>query len=194
MGMMGSRYDEIFSSFAKISQLSPDELEAWQHFMAMAEGRGAIDPKNKELIAIALSVSAKCDWCVALSVKKALQLGARKHEIMETAWVAVLMGGGPALMQAQRVLQALEEFKETEGEETSEMGAGPRTEELDSESKKLYRHLLDYVRCVCDEVEDMCDGNQERLSLALKIAESDGSVLKRLVVKECDRRGWEESP
>lgn len=190
MGMMGSRYDEIFSSFLKISQLSPNKLEAWQHFMAMAEGRGAIDPKNKELIAVALSVCAKCDWCIALSVKKALQLGARRHEIMEATWVAVLMGGGPALMHAQRVLQALEEFKETEGEETSEVGAGPRTEELDSESKKLYWQLLDYVRGVCDEVEVMCDENPDRFRLALKIAESDGGVLKSLVVKECDRRGW----
>lgn len=193
MGVMGSRYDEIFTSFAKISQLSPNELEAWQHFMAMAEGSGAIDPKNKELIAIALSVCAKCDWCIALSVRKALQHGARKHEIMEAAWVAVLMGGGPALMQAQRVLQALEEFRETGGEEPPEMGAGPRTKELESETEKLYRHLLDYVSFVCDEVEDMCDGNPNRLSLALKIAESDGSVLRSLVVKECDRRGWEES-
>jgi AhpD family alkylhydroperoxidase len=193
MGMMGSRYDEIFSSFAKISQLSPNELEAWQHFMAMAEGRGAIDPKNKELIAVALSVCAKCDWCIALSVKKALQLGARKREIIEAAWVAVLMSGGPALMHAQRILQALEEFKEIEGEETSEVGASPRMEELDSESKKLYRHLLDYVRCVCDEVENMCDRKPDRLSLALKIAESDGRVLKSLVVKECDQRGWDGS-
>lgn len=190
MGMMGSRYDEIFSSFAKIGQLSPNELEAWQHFMAMAEGRGAIDPKNKELIAIALSVCAKCDWCIALSVKKALQLGARKHEIMEAAWVAVLMGGGPALMQAQRVLQALEEFRETEGEESSEKGALPRMEELDSESEKLYRHLLDYVSYVCDEVENICDRNPDRFRLALKMAESDRGVLKNLVVKECDRRGW----
>ena len=192
MGEMESRYEEILSSFAKISQLSPNELEAWQRFMAMTEGKGAIDPKNKELIAVALSVCAKCDWCTALSVKKALQLGARKHEILEAAWVAVLMGGGPALMYAQRVLQALEEFKETEDEKTAHPGTGPRTEELDSEFEKLYQQLLDYLKCVCDEVEGMCDGNPDRMRLALKIAESDGSVLKSLVTKECDRRGWEE--
>ena len=194
MGVMESRYEEIFSSFAKISQLYPNELEAWQRFMEMIEGKGEIDSKNKELIAVALSICAKCDWSIALHVKKALQLGARKHEIMEAAWIAVLMGGGSVLMRAQRVLQALEEFKETESEKPTYPGTGPRTEELESEFEKLYQQLLDYVKFVCDEVEGMCDGNQDRVRLALKIAESDGSVLNSLVLKECDRRGWEEVP
>lgn len=190
--IMETRYEEIFSNFEQIGLLSPDQMEAWQRFMSMTEEKGAIDPKNKELITVALSVYAKCDWCIALSVKKALQLGARKQEIIEAVWVAIRMGGGPVIMYAQRVLQALEEFHIVDAGKTRYTETSLKTEELDGEFKKLYQQLLNYVNCICDEVEVMCNKNPDRLRLALNIAESDGSVLELLVMKECDKRGWEE--
>ncbi|HBK57937.1 MAG TPA: carboxymuconolactone decarboxylase family protein, partial [Spirochaetaceae bacterium] len=41
----------------------------------------------------------------------ALEAGATEEEILEAAWVAVLMGGGPALMHAGLVLEALKDLK-----------------------------------------------------------------------------------
>lgn len=191
MGMMETKFEEMSINLEKIGHLSPSQMEAWDSFMNMTEKEGALSLRRKELIAIALSVIAKCDWCIALHVKKALQQGARKQEIVEAAWVSVLMGGGPALMYAQRVLQALEEFQEIQ-EETLYIGAGLKNEEIDSEFSKLYQQLVNYVKQLCTETETVYEDYSDRLRLALKIAELDGGVLERLVKKECDKRGWVE--
>jgi alkylhydroperoxidase/carboxymuconolactone decarboxylase family protein YurZ len=48
--------------------------------------------------------------CIVVHVKNAVNAGANKQEILEAAWVAVMMGGGPALSYIQCVLKALEDF------------------------------------------------------------------------------------
>jgi AhpD family alkylhydroperoxidase len=79
--------------------------------MEYVEKEGALKVKDKALIAIACAVVAHCEWCVAVHVKHALDSGATENEILESAWVGVLMGGGPSLMYAQGVLKALEDMK-----------------------------------------------------------------------------------
>jgi len=96
-----ARLEEIDLNLKKIEELSPEELGAWGRFSNLAAADGALSPRGKEIIAVALSVLAKCQWCIPFHVKKALELGAKKQEIVESAWVAVMMGGSPALMYAQ---------------------------------------------------------------------------------------------
>ena len=160
MGEMENRYNEVSSSFKKIGLLSPKQMEAWNTFNSLTGREGAISPRRKELIAVALAVYAKCDRSIALHVKKALRLGARRHEIIEAAWVAVVMGGDPALMYAQQVLQALEEFQEIEEVETILLAQAQLA--IDSEYKKLYYQLLDYVKCICNQAEIICRGGAAR--------------------------------
>ena len=63
------------------------------------------------LVSIGIAVSKQCHWCVAYHVHQALEAGATEEEIIETCLVATLMGGGPALMYAQLVFKAIEDFK-----------------------------------------------------------------------------------
>jgi AhpD family alkylhydroperoxidase len=70
---------------------------------------GALDPKTKELIAVALSVGSRCDPCIAFHVHAALRHGASRDELMEVLSVAVMMGGGPSLMYAAHVIEAMDE-------------------------------------------------------------------------------------
>jgi AhpD family alkylhydroperoxidase len=165
-------------------------MEAWNRFISLNEREGAISPRRKELIAVALSVYSKCDMSIARYVKKALRLGARRDEIIEAAWIAVLMGGDPVLMHLQHVLKALEEFSEVEEEELIQLAQAQLA--IDSEYKKLYYRLLDYVKCICNQTETVCRGGAARRRLAINIAEADGSVLRRIVAQECERRGWKE--
>jgi AhpD family alkylhydroperoxidase len=58
---------------------------------------------------VALSVASRCDPCIAFHVPAALRHGATREQVMETLAVAVMMGGGPSLMYAARVIEALEE-------------------------------------------------------------------------------------
>lgn len=87
-----------------------DCMKCFQELMGAVEKEKVLSGKTKELIAIATAITQQCEWCIAMHVKNAMEEGATEEEIVEAAWVAVLMGGGPALMHAGLVLEALEEL------------------------------------------------------------------------------------
>jgi len=89
---------------------SPDSMECFRSLMGAVEKEKVLSAKTKELMAIAISITQQCEWCIAFHVNNALEEGATEEEVMEAAWVAVLMGGGPALMHAGLVLEALEDL------------------------------------------------------------------------------------
>ena len=102
---------EVQEEMQTLLQEYPEQMKGFQHFLEAVEKDGALKRKDKELIAIALSVITHCRWCIAFHVKTALNAGASKEEITEAAWAAALMGGGPALMYMQLVLKALKDYE-----------------------------------------------------------------------------------
>lgn len=99
----------ITAANAGLKTAQPDTLKGFNLMHAQAMQDGALDPKTKELIAVALSVGSHCDPCIAFHVHAAVRRGATRDEIMEVLSVAVMMGGGPSLMYAAHVIEALEE-------------------------------------------------------------------------------------
>jgi AhpD family alkylhydroperoxidase len=79
------------------------------HRATLAEG--ALDTRTKELMALAISIAVRCDGCIAHHVHDTLKAGAIAEEIKESIGVAVLMGGGPALMDGAGPLEALRQFE-----------------------------------------------------------------------------------
>ena len=102
--------DDSKEELAKLSKSNPKELSSFMEFMRQIEKKGAIDEKAKELIAIACAVVLRCDSCIAFHVESALRANATKDEILEAGMVAVLMGGGPALMYLCHLNKAVDEF------------------------------------------------------------------------------------
>jgi len=91
---------------------SPDSMKSFQSLIGAVEKEGVLSAKTKELMAIAISITQQCEWCIAYHVNNAVNKeGATSEEVIEAAWVAVLMGGGPALMHAGLVLEALEDLE-----------------------------------------------------------------------------------
>ncbi len=107
---MNETLREVKRSLAHLGKDYPDLMKAFSGFMDNVEKEGALSNKTKELISIALSICAKCKWCIAFHVKKALEVGATKEEIMEACLVCSLMCGGPGLMYIQLAVKALEDF------------------------------------------------------------------------------------
>jgi len=102
---------EVKRSLGELGKEYPELMKTFSGFMGAVEKEGALSHKVKELISISLSIVAKCKWCIAFHVKNALDAGATKEEIMETCFVAALMGGGPALMYTQLAVKAIEDYK-----------------------------------------------------------------------------------
>ncbi len=94
--------------------LRSDISDTMQGFSAMAQAatkEGVLDKKTKELIALAIGVSTRCDGCIGFHAKALVDLGASKEEIEETLAMAIYMGGGPSLMYAADAMLAYEQFK-----------------------------------------------------------------------------------
>jgi len=111
--MVENYKDLIAGISAKTAQMRQDIPEVMQGFGAMAQAAGkagALDAKTKELIAMALSVGARCDPCVGYHAKALVKLGATRAEVEEMLGMCVYMGGGPGLMYAASALAAYEEF------------------------------------------------------------------------------------
>jgi len=77
---------------------TPEIKEKFSAFMGAVTTEGAISLRNKELIAIALSVLAKCEPCIKIHVDKARSLGISESEINEAVWMGIAFGGAPVLM------------------------------------------------------------------------------------------------
>jgi AhpD family alkylhydroperoxidase len=71
---------------------------------------GALTVKQKELIALGIAITIRCEGCIACHVKDALENGATREEIVETIGVSILMGGGPSIVYGEKAYQALDEF------------------------------------------------------------------------------------
>jgi len=107
------KLEEVKRLIARLQKESPAQTAAFNQFMMSVEKPGALDTKAKELINVALAISAQCEWCIALHVKGALTKGANREEILEAAMQAVLMHGGPALMYMIPVEKAIDEFTQS---------------------------------------------------------------------------------
>ena len=95
--------------------LCSDISDTMQGFSAMAQAAtkdGVLDKKTKELIALAIGVSTRCDGCIGFHAKALVDLGTTKEEIEETLGMAIYMGGGPSLMYAADAMLAYEQFSE----------------------------------------------------------------------------------
>lgn len=104
------KLQEIETLIGCLQKDYPSETQAFLNFMSKAEGGPALDLRLKELINVALSVAAQCEWCVALHVRHAIDAGATRDEVMSAGFMAVIMHGGPALMYLTPLTQALDEF------------------------------------------------------------------------------------
>jgi len=72
---------------------------------------GILNKKQKELIAIGISVVINCESCMEWHIKQALDDGAPEAEIIEAIEVGIEMAGGPATASARFAMNVLEYYK-----------------------------------------------------------------------------------
>ncbi len=111
------KLSEIEELLNRLGKQHPKEISAFSRFLRETLDNKALTTREKELIALALGISAGCEWCIYLHTQKALAAGATKDELIEAGLVAVLMAGGPALMHLIPLMKAIEAFEKEHGKE-----------------------------------------------------------------------------
>ncbi|BAB60514.1 hypothetical protein [Thermoplasma volcanium GSS1] len=107
------RMTEIQKVFSASSKIKPDLTESFLSFMEKTLGKGELDVKTKSLVALALSLGLQCEWCITYHTKKCLEAGCTESEMMETAYIAAIMAGTPALMNVNIMEEAIRGFNQT---------------------------------------------------------------------------------
>lgn len=103
----------VSARLAGLRTSTPEVMKSFAELGRAATSNGALDRKTKELIALALSVAARCDPCIGFHAQTLVKLGATRQEIDETLGVATYMGGGPSLMYAASAIAAFDEFSKS---------------------------------------------------------------------------------
>lgn len=106
---------DISARLATLRTGVPDVMKGFGELGRAAMADGALDKKTKELIAVALSVAARCDPCIGFHMQALAKLGASRQELDEALGVTVYMGGGPSLMYAAHAVAAYDEFARGSG-------------------------------------------------------------------------------
>ncbi len=104
-------YRQVQATMAKYGKESPDTMAGFMRLHKAGSTAGALTATEKELIALAIGIVVRCDGCIAFHVHDALKAGASHAEIVEAIGVAILMGGGPAVVYGSQALAALEQFE-----------------------------------------------------------------------------------
>lgn len=103
---------QIVEGVGKLSKLSPDSVRGY----SMLTGAGAktrkLDEKTRELIALAVAVSLRCDGCITVHANAARQLGVTEEELGEALGVAMAVNAGAALVYSTRTLDAFDASKD----------------------------------------------------------------------------------
>ncbi len=88
-------------------QFDPETIECYRNLQNLTYGEGALKPKVKFLIALAIDVEhGAVQGAIALG-RQAIAVGASKEEVVEAMRVAYQIGGNRALFTSAQVLQTL---------------------------------------------------------------------------------------
>jgi len=106
--------EQVLNYMEVFEKKHPNVMKNFYALAYAAMDSGALDVKTKELITLGIAVSKGCDGCIAYHTHASLKDGATEEEIMEVLGVALYMGGGPSIVYATHVIEAMEQFKAIE--------------------------------------------------------------------------------
>lgn len=97
---------ELMARIGEIGQASPDLVRGYRMLSDAGQKTNKLDAKTRELIALAVAVTLRCDGCITTHTTAAIKNGATKDEMVEALGVAVSVNAGAALVYSSRVMDA----------------------------------------------------------------------------------------
>jgi AhpD family alkylhydroperoxidase len=101
---------QLAAGVKELGQLSSDTVRGYVELSSAGQKKDLLGAKTRELIALAVAVTARCDGCIAVHSEAAIRRGASKEEIAEALGVAIAVNAGAALVYSTRVMDAVREY------------------------------------------------------------------------------------
>lgn len=100
----------VMQGGGKLHKNAPGVMTGFMGLHKSALADGELSAKYKEMMALAIAVAKQCEGCIAAHMQKCVSLGMNEAELNELLGVAILMGGGPAMVYATEALEAFSQF------------------------------------------------------------------------------------
>ena len=97
---------ELATRIGEIGRTSPEIVRGYRALSDAGQKSNVLDGKIRELIALAVAVTLRCDGCITTHTSAAIKNGATQAEIVEALGVAISVNAGAALVYSARVLDA----------------------------------------------------------------------------------------
>ncbi|MEM7315384.1 MAG: carboxymuconolactone decarboxylase family protein [Planctomycetota bacterium] len=101
---------DVDKRLGALFKAAPKSMGAYGQLSQAVSQAGAIDTKTKELMALAISITSRCEDCIAYHCRAVIKHGATEAEVTEAIGVAIEMGGGPAAVYGARAYQAFKDL------------------------------------------------------------------------------------
>lgn len=95
-----------------LGKAAPKFAMALQGLNMNQNSNGALEPKMREMIALAVAVTTRCDGCIAAHANAAVQAGATEAELADALGTAIALNTGAAYVYSVRALDAFKQFSE----------------------------------------------------------------------------------
>ena len=103
---MPGYYDrEHLAKFPDIKEGAPELSKKFFDYYAAVFEPGALNAKEKSLIALAVAHAVQCPYCIDAYSKDCLQKGADLEQMTEAVHVAVAIRGGASLVHGMQMLE-----------------------------------------------------------------------------------------
>jgi len=89
----------------RFTEQMPDIAHKYHAFTEACFAEGKLTKREKQLIALALSLNSQDEYCIIYHVKGCLDQGATREEILEAVAVTGAFGGGAVLSQAVTLIE-----------------------------------------------------------------------------------------
>ena len=93
------------SNRERLEKEAPDLYHGFNELVKRYYKHGALDRKQKELMAVAASVATRCIPCLANHANNAILAGAKRDEVLEAAAIGIEFGGGPFISYSTLTFQ-----------------------------------------------------------------------------------------
>ena len=96
-----------------LARAIPDTMKGFGTLSKAVKEGGTLGVKEKEFVALGISVAVRCEPCIAFHVEALMKAGASREELSDVLAMAVQMGGGPAVMYAGKALECWDQLATT---------------------------------------------------------------------------------
>lgn len=97
---------------AQLAEHHPTLIAGFRGLSESQGGTGTLDAKTRELIALAVAVTTRCDGCIAAHAAAAKMAGVTQAELAEAMSTAIALNAGAAYVYSLKAMDALKTFQQ----------------------------------------------------------------------------------